>query len=508
MNKPIIPMLMSGNLTAKLSGVSRSALARVKHFHESGLYEPLILVHSFHAAFDKEITILRNSGHIPMGLVVRNLFSDLEQAANQSELNLPSSVFHYANYKGVKDPENPNVERFYKDGEYVAYANWGDGSFVPVVNLLSRGQKFQTIWLRDDHSIALSRSFDANGRVLEDSYRTRSGEVYLRVIFTDGEPSLYLVKTSEGSEVAFRTKDELISYWLVHFCSDFLQDNVLISEWTYQIDAVQMAKEVLHFKDIYVFHGSHILTKNPRYRDEIVPFYQKTIQKVPEMAACVVLTDEQLFDLRKRDPSLRNIHVVPHVMSFEASEAMRSTREQGLVVSVCQLREIKGIAQFVPFFKRILEKTQGVKPKFEIYGVGPDFESTKRAIRTHGLQDSVFLKGYTGDSGAVYRNAQVAVFPSQREGQLLSLFEAIANGCVPVAFDFKYGARAGIVDGRNGFIVDLDNYEELADAVALLLSDDQLRNEMSKECLTKAGTYTPSDFIDRWTKVFSAIGIL
>ncbi|MCQ4610358.1 glycosyltransferase [Corynebacterium sp. CCUG 61414] len=505
---PVIPMLMSGSLSSKLSGVTRSALARARYFDELGFAEPVVLVHAFHAAFDREIEKLRATGELSSGTKVRSLYTDLARLRDdKSGSTDPGARLDLDGFREVKDSEKESISRYYDvDGNYRAYANWGDGSFVPVVNLINGGKKYKTLWIRQNNSVIRARLFSSDGKVLEDQYFNEQGQIYLSVTYLNGEIDFFRAFDRNGTERAFVDLDALIAYWLVTCNEDILRNNCLISEWTYQIKAVQEAKVQLNFRDIYVFHGSHILTTSPRYQDYIVPFYQETVEKIPSMSSCVVLTKQQKFDLQKRQPTLSNISVIPHVM--EIPEQKLSAREPGLVVSVSQLREVKGIAKFVPFFARVIEKCTGiVEPRFEIYGSGPEHDKIARVIKEHSLEQYVTLKGTVPNSGGVYSSAQVAVFPSQREGQPLSLFESIAHGCVPVAFDFKYGARSGIEDGENGFVVDLDNYAELADAVALLLIDNRLRMNMSEACMEKNGEYRPNDFVQLWRQLFEELGV-
>lgn len=505
----VIPMLMSGSLSSKLSGVSRSALARARYFDSLDFAEPVILVHAFHAAFDHEIQRLRESGELSQGTKVRNMFSDLGKLRKQMDERLDrDSHLVLDGLTAVPDSENSGITRYYDaDGEYLVYANWGDGSFVPVVNLIHEGTKYKTLWLRDDLSVNRARRFSSDGQIIEDQYFNEYGQLYLSVTYLEGKVDYYRCFVEPNNELVFSNLDSLIEYWLTTCNEDILEGNCLISEWAYQMSAVQNAKGKLNFKDIYVFHGSHILTKSPRYRDEIVPFYRKIIEGIPQMSACVVLTDHQKFDLQKRSPTLKNISVIPHVVEGETNVEPLE-RKRGLVVSISQLREVKGIKEFVPFFARVVEKCRGiVEPKLEIYGSGPEKGAIENAIEAADLGDYVKMMGAVPTSAGVYSEAEVSVFPSQREGQPLSLFESIAHGCVPVAFDFKYGARSGIDDGENGFVVDLDNYAELADSVALLLIDQELRSQMSEACITRSRAYSPEDFVDLWRKLFERLGV-
>ena len=86
--------------------------------------------------------------------------------------------------------------------------------------------------------------------------------------------------------------------------------------------------------------------------------------------------------------------------------------------------------------------------------------------------------GETDDIGAVWANAHIAVLPSYREGLPKSLLEAAASGRAMVATDVP-GCRALVRNGENGILVPPGNPEALADAIATLAGNKDLRRKMA-----------------------------
>ncbi|MBU5900145.1 glycosyltransferase, partial [Vibrio cholerae O1] len=75
------------------------------------------------------------------------------------------------------------------------------------------------------------------------------------------------------------------------------------------------------------------------------------------------------------------------------------------------------------------------------------------------------------DTSTVFERAEIALFPSSFEGQSLTLMEAMRAGCVPVCFDFKYGARMLVDDLENGIIVERGDVVDMIDSACVLLDD-------------------------------------
>lgn len=497
---PVIPMILNGNVTSSLNGISKSMLSRARALTDLG-WHPVVLVHTFHAAAEKEVAKLEDLGYSNSEIEIRNMYVSLRR---MRRTNVPVGVsrprFSRQDYgQGERDATNPNIERFYEDGRYLAHVNWGDGSYVPVVTEFTEGNRTAILWLDDDGWVIRRRLFNASGVPVRDEYFGDDGTRFLTVGLDGDREVSFTLLDDECNELRFKDHDHLLQYWLGSCCADVLRGNLLISEWAFQMKVIDELKNELEFRTIYVFHGTHILSQGPRYREQLDPLYRDVVENIGSMDACVVLTDQQAMDLRKWNYRFDNIAVIPHY--FEPPATMSVVRDRRRVCSISQLRPVKGVAEFVPFFKRVVEKVEGDAPHFEIFGYGPEEQKIRDEIAEAGLSEYVTLRGRTADPLAEYARSAVAVFPSAREGQPLSLFEAMSVGAVPVAFDFKYGARAGISDGVNGFVVDMFNYVEMADCVALLLNDDHLREQMSAVSRTRATEYTKDEFASRWANL-------
>ena len=91
-----------------------------------------------------------------------------------------------------------------------------------------------------------------------------------------------------------------------------------------------------------------------------------------------------------------------------------------------------------------------------------------------GLRDSVRFLGYVPREHVptLYRNAACLVFPSLFEGFGMPVLEAMASGCPVVCSN---SSSLPEIAGEAATLVDPTNAEALADAVAALLADAELR---------------------------------
>ena len=108
-------------------------------------------------------------------------------------------------------------------------------------------------------------------------------------------------------------------------------------------------------------------------------------------------------------------------------------------------------------------------------------EEASRWIAQLKIEQSVRLlpKLSQKEMAMVYRMSKVMVSPSEHDGTPNTFLEAIACGCFPVMGDLE-SLREWVVDGENGFLVDPDDPDALAQAASRALLSAELREKASK----------------------------
>lgn len=114
-----------------------------------------------------------------------------------------------------------------------------------------------------------------------------------------------------------------------------------------------------------------------------------------------------------------------------------------------------------------------------VAGDGPDLPELKR--RCDFLGDRVVFVGrvFPVDVPAILARHDVFLFPSRFEGLGISLVEAMASGCVPIASRIKGVTDFVVNDGKTGFLFEMGDIQEAAEAVRRLTIDPSLLERMS-----------------------------
>ena len=121
----------------------------------------------------------------------------------------------------------------------------------------------------------------------------------------------------------------------------------------------------------------------------------------------------------------------------------------------------------------VMEKVVAVYPDavLLIAGNGPEEENIKRKITDMGLQNSIRLIGYCTNLQDYQHIADVLIACSYREGLPLNIVEAMLSN-TPVVATNNRGHRELIKNNTTGYLVDMDDVDDMANKVCSVLKGD------------------------------------
>lgn len=151
-----------------------------------------------------------------------------------------------------------------------------------------------------------------------------------------------------------------------------------------------------------------------------------------------------------------------------------------LVVLPARMLWDKGVGEFVEAATQL--KRRGVNARFVLVGE-PDAENPASVPEDQLIawqkEGVVEWWGRREDMPQVLAQSHIVCLPSYREGLPKALLEAASSGRPIVTTDVP-GCREIACDGDNGLLVDARNATALADALARLLADPELRERMGR----------------------------
>jgi glycosyltransferase involved in cell wall biosynthesis len=173
--------------------------------------------------------------------------------------------------------------------------------------------------------------------------------------------------------------------------------------------------------------------------------------------------------------SLDRCKAIPNAVNAEIASNLPERRVSPGHLRLIYLGRIEDAAKGVFWLPRILARLEP-SVTLTIAGDGPDLAALQK--RCFGLDGRTqFLGAVPVDSIPVLLGQHdVLIAPSRFEGFCLTLTEAMAAGCVPVASRIK-GVTDTIIDhGRSGFLFPVGDIDEAAQAIRQLSDTSLLRN--------------------------------
>ena len=136
-----------------------------------------------------------------------------------------------------------------------------------------------------------------------------------------------------------------------------------------------------------------------------------------------------------------------------------------------------------------------------IWGEGPELGALTRLRGELGLHGRVDFPGVSERPGGWIADADMFVLSSRFEGWGLVLGEAMAAGLPVVSFDCEWGPAEMIRDGEDGLLVADGDVVALADAMARLCGDPDLRDRLGARAKVAMERFAPDRIVARWQDV-------
>lgn len=121
-------------------------------------------------------------------------------------------------------------------------------------------------------------------------------------------------------------------------------------------------------------------------------------------------------------------------------------------------------------------------PNTKLILIGPEHDGgeLQRYAESKGWKNDVLFLGWRSDVPQLLHLSDVYVASSKSEGLGLNLIEAMACN-VPVVATRNRGHLETVIDGQNGFLVDINDSEAMAARVLELRNDIDLRNRIIQQ---------------------------
>lgn len=374
---------------------------------------------------------LRASGELTDGMTLANIWDWLRENPAPED---PDAAHVAGRTPFTPLAENPAYVSVYRDGRELMRTRHADDGETEL----------QVDHYRSDGTLAVSDRRDVH------QHGTIGGRV---IVWCDGRGAPLRRWTSARS---------LYRWWL-----DQLRDG---RPTTLIVDSKTSARFISGYRrrsllTFHVVHASHRQSASDPLR---VRASRADVFTSPDgFDRLVFLTERQRADARLILGTRAPLAVIPNGrdISSDTGDTPAQTRDPSRGIVLASLDPRKRVEHAI---RAVTAVRQPIR--LDIYGDGPNRpKAESAAARAAGTQAQVLLHGYSATASRELATASFLLLTSRSEGLPLVLVEAMANGCLPIAYDVPYGPADIIRSGHNGFLVPAGDINALTATIEHLL---------------------------------------
>jgi glycosyltransferase involved in cell wall biosynthesis len=183
----------------------------------------------------------------------------------------------------------------------------------------------------------------------------------------------------------------------------------------------------------------------------------------------------------------------------------KSSQAEKLLLAVGRLSKEKGFIDLIAAVRHLKQTRPDLPVRLVIVGDGLERAHLEEAVRSHSLQEQVFIMGHVRDVRPYYRAADLLAISSLSEGSPNALLEAMAAG-VPVVSTAVGGIPEIVTHRESAFLVSPRNPVALAQAMEQVLSDQVLAQHMANRARHVVHTqYSPLSRVKTLVSLYQRI---
>lgn len=233
---------------------------------------------------------------------------------------------------------------------------------------------------------------------------------------------------------------------------------------------------------IYQVHGFHFYKGAPKLNWLIYYPIEKWLARYTDT---LITINQEDFDIAKRKFRLRKhgeIYLVPGVgidlsqyesfKSYEVRSSLGIADDDIMLISAGDLVDRKNYKLSI----RVIAEADMSNLKYCICGTGEQLEKLKEYAKELGVESQIKFLGFRSDVKVLLQVADIFLFTTKQEGLPRSMMEAMASGLPCVASKVR-GNTDLLEDGVGGYLCDVDNPIEFAEAIKKLAENSELRKQ-------------------------------
>lgn len=308
----------------------------------------------------------------------------------------------------------------------------------------------------------IRKDYFTYGRVYSEYYAPLDSKahLYLRRFFNTDGSAAYEEIIDDGDvmyrfpDQIFYSKEELVGYMVR--CLHLKRKDVVIIDRTTGIGQA-ILQNCGPARVGIVVHADHYSAGSTNEQNILWNnFYEYAFDMSKHISFFITSTNAQRDLMRaqfeKYTGKVPDIRTIP-VGSLDRLRCPDSGRKPFSIVTASRLASEKHVDWIIEACVKAKKEVPDLT--LDIYGEGGEYQRLLQLIRDNRADGYIRLMGQQ-DMTDVYKNYELYLSGSTSEGFGLSLMEAVGSGLPVIGFDVPYGNPTFIEDGRNGYLIPVD----------------------------------------------------
>lgn len=278
--------------------------------------------------------------------------------------------------------------------------------------------------------------------------------------------------------------------------------------------AYKKVKNKINTRIIYTAHGFHFYKGAPLFNWIFFYPVEKYLSKYTD--TLITINKEDYEFAKKKFKKCRSVEYVPGVGIDEDKFNFTMTKSEKL-----ELRKSLGLKEndFVLIYPARLDKNKNqgmliesmaelIKKHKDIHLLLPGEDELngyyQKMAKEKNVDKNVHFLGYRNDIPRLLKISNVAVSTSKREGLPINIIEAMYVGLPVVATNCR-GNRDLIKDGKNGYLIDLNDSNNLTKKIKEIYDNLNLIEKFEKSNLLEAEQYKLTKISENIANIYANI---
>lgn len=268
-------------------------------------------------------------------------------------------------------------------------------------------------------------------------------------------------------------------------------------------------------KVIYTAHGFHFYKGASKFN--WLTFYnvEKALAKYTD---CLITINQEDYALAKSDFNAKEILYVPGVgvdlgefapKTNELKQELRKEygydKDAFIMIYPADFCERKNQMMLLKALQIVKQKHDNVKllcPGLQTY-----MQECEEFVKANSLTENVEFMGYRRDIYKLDALADVSVSSSRQEGLPINLIEAMALGNPIIATDVR-GNNDLVQDGKNGYLIALNDSQAMADRIIELIENPSKIDELGANSLELVGQYGVDAVLENMVDIYKSLDLI